>query len=416
MASLMPETDSEDELPPEWEERATLEGEVYYANHFDKSTQWVHPRTGKRKEVSGSLPFGWERQRLPDGKILYVNHDEQKTTYIDPRLAFAKECNDDKGIEDFRQRFDASSNALQVLHGQDLSGKTAIVTGASDGGIGYEMARTLARSGCTVIFACRDANKANISIGKVKSERTYVNLKCHAMHLDLASLASVKMFSTKFYEKFQTLDILILNAGIMGHHHTLTEDNFELTFQVNYLSHFYLSQLLKPALFKAAMPKIISVSAESHRYSLMVNPDEFLSESCLNKTNGKYFCPTFAYNDSKLFCLMFALEANQIWKNIRVIAVHPGNMVSSNLSRHWWLYRLLFGIVRPFSKSLSQAAASGIFAAASPEMKGVGGIYINNCFPCQPSKIASNPISRKNLFETSLKLLQMRGHAIQYGD
>ena len=314
---------------------------------------------------------------MPDGKILYVNHDEQKTTYIDPRLAFAKECNDDKGIEDFRQRFDASSNALQVLHGQDLSGKkyiflkktclsvevniqflligkTAIVTGASYGGIGYEMARTLARSGCTVIFACRDANKANISIGKVKSERTYVNLKCHAMHLDLASLASVKMFSTKFYEKFQTLDILILNAGIMGHHHTLTEDNFELTFQVNYLSHFYLSQLLKPALFKAAMPKIISVSAESHRYSLMVNPDEFLSESCLNKTNAKYFCPTFAYNDSKLFCLMFALEANQIWKNIRVIAVHPGNMVSSNLSRHWWLYRLLFGIVRPFSKSLSQ--------------------------------------------------------------
>ena len=76
--------------------------------------QWVHPRTGKRKEVSGSLPFGWERRHLPDGKVLYVNHDEQKTTYIDPRLAFAKECNSNRGLEDFRQRFDASSNALQV--------------------------------------------------------------------------------------------------------------------------------------------------------------------------------------------------------------------------------------------------------------------------------------------------------------
>ena len=68
--------------------------------------------------MTGSLPFGWERRHLPDGKILYVNHDDQKTTYIDPRLAFAKECQSRKGLEDFRQRFDASSNALQILHGQ----------------------------------------------------------------------------------------------------------------------------------------------------------------------------------------------------------------------------------------------------------------------------------------------------------
>ena len=59
----MYETDSEDELPPGWEERATLQGQVYYANHLNKSTQWIHPRTGKRKQVSGSLPFGWEQRR-----------------------------------------------------------------------------------------------------------------------------------------------------------------------------------------------------------------------------------------------------------------------------------------------------------------------------------------------------------------
>jgi len=414
MASFSPETDSEDELPPEWEERATLDGGVYYANHVDKSTQWVHPRTGKRKEVTGSLPFGWERRHLPDGKILYVNHDDQKTTYIDPRLAFAKECQSRKGLEDFRQRFDASSNALQILHGQDLSGKVAIVTGANHGGIGYEMARTLARSGCTVVFACRDLNKASVSIGKIKSERTYVNFKCHALHLDLASLKSVRTFADNFLRDFQVLDILILNAGILGHSHTLTEDNLELTFQVNYLSHFYLSHLLKPAMCKSAsIPKIVAISAESHRFSQIGNSAEFLAESCLNKTSGKHFCPTFAYNDSKLFCLMFALEANQIWKNIRSIAVHPGNMVYSNLGRHWWIYRVLFGLVRPFAKSLSQAAAPGIFAAVSPEMRGVGGIYINNCFPCQPSKVALDQDSRKNLFKTSLNLLQTRGHTVQ---
>ena len=133
MSSYQPETDSEDELPPGWEERATPGGEVYYANHLQLSTQWTHPRTGKKKTVSGSLPFGWERRHLADDKILYVNHQEQKTSYIDPRLAFAKEIQDQGGLKDFRQRFDGSSNALQVLHGLDLSKKIAVVTGANSG-------------------------------------------------------------------------------------------------------------------------------------------------------------------------------------------------------------------------------------------------------------------------------------------
>ena len=136
----------------------------------------------------------------------------------------------------------------------------------------------------------------------------------------------------------------------------LTEDNLELTFQVNYLSHFYLCHLLKSAMLKALMPKIVSISSESHRFSLLANSEEFLAESCLNKTSTKNFYPTLSYNDSKLFCLMFALEANEKWKNIRAIAVHPGNMISSNLSRHWWLYQVLFGFVRPFAKSLSQVS------------------------------------------------------------
>ena len=411
MSALLPETDSEDELPPGWEERATLEGDVYYANHLHKSTQWTHPRTGKRKEVSVSLPFGWERNRLADGKVVFVNHDEEKTTYIDPRLAFAKEINDSKSkLENFRQRFDASSNALQVLHGQDLSGKIAIITGSNEGGIGFEVARSLARSGCTVVFACRNLEKAEVSIGKVRSERAHV--KCFAMELDLASLNSVKTFSENFLKSFQTLDILILNAGIFGLEHCMTEDNLELTFQVNYLSNFYLSHLLKPALNKANLPKIVTVSAECHRFSTLENPNEFLSETVLNVTNPDRFCPTFAYNDSKLCQVMFALEANENWKHVRAIAVHPGNMVSSRLNRHWWLYRVLFGLVRPFAKSLQQAAAPVVFAAASQEMKGVGGIYVNNCFPCQPSKIAQDSWTRRNLWRTSSKLLQDRGHSI----
>ena len=215
MSSYLPETDSEDELPPGWSEKIQNR-QVYYANHLNKTTQWTHPRTGKRKRVSDALPFGWEKQTL-GLKEIFVNHAEKKTSYLDPRLAFSKEItneNQDQALENFRQRFDASSNALQILHGHDLSGYNAIVTGASPGGIGFEMARSLARSGCSVIFACRNLESAEASIGQVRSERR--NIRTLPMRIDLASLNSVKLFAEDFQSQFSTLDILILNAGIFG--------------------------------------------------------------------------------------------------------------------------------------------------------------------------------------------------------
>ena len=406
MSSYQPETDSEDELPPGWEERATPGGEVYYANHLQLSTQWTHPRTGKKKTVSGSLPFGWERRHLPDDKILYVNHQEQKTSYIDPRLAFAKEIQEnDEGLKDFRQRFDGSSNALQVLHGLDLSKKTAVVTGANSG-IGFETTKSLARAGCTVILACRDLVKAQASIEKIQKERPW-HVNCKALHLDLTSLDSVKAFVKDFVHVYDKLDILILNAGIFGCEPELTPDDLEVTFQVNYLSHYYLSHLLKPSLMKSAMPKIVAVTSESHRFSQKTDFTTNLEAT---------WSSIHAYNDSKAYMLMFALYANREWRRegIRCIAAHPGNMVSSNLSRHWWLYKLAFSLVRPFVKSLQQAAASVIFAAVAPEMNFVGGIYINNCFPGQPSPIAQDPECQRKLWQASQKLLQDRGYKIQF--
>ena len=183
MSAFIPEEDSEDELPPGWEERATLHGEVYYANHNTQQTQWRHPRTGCKKHVSGALPFGWERKVLPsDGKtVIYVNHELRKTTYTDPRLAFASEIQEEPPpnngtiskldynttSKNFRQRFDASTTADQILHGSDLTGLTAIVTGASIGGLGFETSRSLARHGCHVILACHDSQKGEVALGKV---------------------------------------------------------------------------------------------------------------------------------------------------------------------------------------------------------------------------------------------------------
>lgn len=257
----LPESDSEDELPPGWEERVTVDGTVFYANHLSKATQWTHPRTGKKKMVSGDLPFGWERCiDKATGKVFYVDHENKRTTYTDPRLAFAVE--EKEHVYDFRQRFDASSTALQVLHGKDLSKHVALITGAN-AGIGFETARSLAKHGCTVIFACRNLTAAENAIERITKEKQSAGEKCFAIQLDLASISSVLEAASYVKSKYKKIDILILNAGVFGLPFSRTQDGFETTFQVNHLSQFGLTILLKPVL--AAGSRVVIVSSESHR-------------------------------------------------------------------------------------------------------------------------------------------------------
>ena len=118
---------------------------------------------------------------------------------------------------------------------------------------------------------------------------------------------------------------------------------------------------------------MISVSAESHRFAGLKAPEDFSKDSLVsNVTNQKQFSSIYAYNDSKLCCLMFALSAHRQF-GFKALAVHPGNMVCSYLSRNSWFCRFLFSAIRPFAKSLQQAAASGIFAA-------IGKFDFSNCF------------------------------------
>lgn len=380
------DSDSEDELPPGWEERVTVDGSVFYVNHLLKATQWTHPRTGKKKKVSGSLPYGWERCiDNSNGKVIYVDHNNKRTTYTDPRLAFAieeKDC-----VNQFRQRFDANSTALQVLHGQDLSGKTALITGANSG-IGFETARSLARHGCNIIFACKHKIKAEEAVAKIKQEKHYPKNKFYVYTNDLASFKSVQTFCEQIKLKFNKLHMIILNAGVFGLQYSKSEDGYETTFQVNYLSHFYMIYLLRELLYSGS--RIVILSSESHRFSNL-NTDN-LNELNLSPNTPSSYWSIQAYNNSKLCNILFARQLAKLLqtKGISVFSCHPGNMVYTNLYNNWWLYRLMFYFVRPFTKSMQQAAASSIFCATAPELTGITGYYINNCYRCEESEAAKS--------------------------
>ncbi|CAG2164221.1 unnamed protein product [Oppiella nova] len=400
MASLLPETDSEDELPNGWEQRLTLEGKVFYANHQQKSTQWTHPLTGKRKRVAGELPFGWERQILDDGTVIYVDHTTKKTTFTDPRLAFAIE---DTDKEDIVQRFDASSTGDQVLHGRDLTGKVVIITGANSG-IGLETAKCLASKGAHIIMVCRHLNRAHEAIEYIK--KSVPKAKLDALTCDLESLQSVHQFVEEFISLQLPLHILILNAGSMLLPHCLTVDGFETTFQVNHLSHFYLTKLLQQKLIDSCPARVVVLSSESHRFSTM--SIETLSQEWVSPSTSRNFVSMMAYNDSKLCNVLLSNELNRRLSvyGVNSNACHPGNMISTGLSRNWWLMRGLFAFVRPFTKSVGQGCATPVYCATAQELDGIGGLYFNNCYQCLPSKAAQNTDLSASLWLLSEKMIE----------
>ena len=384
MAAFLPETDSEDELPGEWEERVTLDGSVYYANHATSSTQWTHPRTGKKKNVTANMPFGWERVITVDNKVVYVDNINKRTTFTDPRLAFAKEISS-QNDNNFRQRHDASSTAQHVLHGRDLTGHVALVTGGSSG-VCYQVCRALALQQCSVIMACRNMQRAEAAVSSIKKERIQADVDW--MELDLSSFNSVKRFATMFAMRYTKLNYLILNAGVYNTKYKQTSDGLEEMMQVNFVSHFYLTQLLLKHLKSSSPARIITLTAESHRYSEISSAHPPSDLNLVSSSSS--FTPILQYNDSKLFCHLFSrsLHTKYHSQGVCSMSVHPGNLLSTGLYHSAPVQYIMSRLLRPWTKSTSQAAASVVLACCGEEdmLSGPDHVYINNCFPTQPSE------------------------------
>lgn len=143
--------------------------------------------------MTTELPLGWEK-RFEEGtqRTVFVNTTTNQTTHVDPRLAFAQE-EPPMNISQVRQRFDGSTNALQVLHGKDLHCRLAVITGANSG-IGYETTRSLAFHGCDVIMACRNRSSTEEAIERIARDRAACRSRLRWMELDLSSFKSVCSF------------------------------------------------------------------------------------------------------------------------------------------------------------------------------------------------------------------------------
>jgi WW domain-containing oxidoreductase len=158
------------------------------------------------------------------------------------------------------------------------------------------------------------------------------------------------MFVCCIFFHSRPLHILILNAAVFSLPYTVTEDGLEAIFQINYLSHFYLTQLLENVLVVSAPARIVIVSSESHRFTeLNYNT---MSQDELSPPEDKYRA-ILAYNQSKMCGLLLQQELFKrlFPRQVATFAVHPGNMISTGITRNWWFWKVMFTFVRPFAKS-----------------------------------------------------------------
>lgn len=275
--------------------------------------------------------------------------------------------------------------------------RLALVTGA-DGGMGSVHTRTLAQAGYEVIMACYDAEVARPTYEKIKNE---TGATLHLMQVDLGDLNDIVRFADEVKAQFQSLHILLNNAGVLCHRAKNSVNGVEYTAAVNYLGHYTLTNALLPIMGQGTRV----VSMISIAYIMGKIKDDFLSE-----TNDKKFNRFTTYGNSKRALYYFMLDVAEEWKKRGIsINVADPDIVSTGIIRQGNIVvdKLCDWIFRPLINTPEQGAATMLAAALNPEFEGVTGCYFKKQkVKAHNKKFYNNVKEREHLRQITLEALK----------
>ena len=248
----------------------------------------------------------------------------------------------------------------------DLTGRVAVVTGASSG-IGEAAATALAAKGATVVLAVRNQAKGEATLARIKAGHPGADARISLV--DMADLASVRSFATRTLDSTPRVDILLNNAGLgMQPARAVTVDGFERQFGTNHLGQFALTGLLLPALLRAPAARVVAISSIAHRRGAIDFDD---------LQGARRYGGLKAYSQSKLANLLFAFEldrrAEAAGTPLISVAAHPGVsntgfMTAVGLPKA--VTTLTNIALRVIAQGADQGSWPGLYAATMPNVRG----------------------------------------------
>lgn len=279
--------------------------------------------------------------------------------------------------------FGARSTGAEVLEGIDLSGRLAIVTGGYSG-LGLETVRALSGAGASVIVPARRPEHAAEVLAEI--ERVVVS------ELDLGNLDSVRACAQRVLDSGRSIDILINNAAIMACSETRVGPGWEAQFATNHLGHFALANLLWPLLVADGGARVVALSSTGHKLS-PIRFDDLQFETGYEKWP--------AYGQAKTANSLFGVQLDALGQDagVRAFAAHPGGIMTP-LQRHLSREEMIAsgwmdeaGNVDERFKTPEQGASTSTWAATSPALAGMGGVYCENCDIAEPT-VPGSPSAR----------------------
>lgn len=246
----------------------------------------------------------------------------------------------------------------------DQTGRTAVITGANTG-LGYETATALAAKGAHVVLAVRNLEKGKAAADLIA--RAYPGASVAIQELDLSSLESIRSAADELRAKYDSIDLLINNAGVMMTPKSTTKDGFELQFGTNHLGHFALTNLLLDRVLAAPASRIVTVSSQGHRFVRGIRFDDLQWENDYGRVR--------AYGQAKLANLLFTYELQRRLQGTNTIAVaaHPGGSNTELMRNLPVAIRGLGAVLAPLFQGADMGALPTLRAATDPGV--LGGQY-----------------------------------------
>nr|CAD2175708.1 unnamed protein product [Meloidogyne enterolobii] len=293
--------------------------------------------------------------------------------------------------------------------------KFALITGANSG-IGLHLAKSLFASGnfSSIVLACRDEKKANLAIEEIKKSVKDVKeltTNLNYLQLDLSSKTSVEQFVKNFCQVCprNCLNLLVNNAGIMGHPYQLSPDGVELHYATNHLGHFLLTNLLlKNQMFERFARILILTSSLFERFPYLLNVEDLKSPTPLYSANDYYSLSKYA---NFLHAVGLAKQFKEDSVEIKVVSISPGFVRGTQLGRHtnYFLRTLATPLIWWFSKNLDQGISTLLHCINSPYSELESGKLYKNCMVKElPGlEFTMHELVSNELFDMAEKLLKI---------